>query len=105
MTKNDKLRIKVAELCGLKDIHYLDNTSWVYGYRNGQRGEEWQDDLPNYPNDLNAMHKAEKTMTDEQRTHYRVILTQNGVDDNFDPLCATAMQRAEAFVKTFNKKD
>lgn len=50
---------------------------------------------PDYLNDLNAMHEAEKTMTGLQRDAYFDRLVWFG-----PPLFATAAQRAEAFGRT-----
>lgn len=58
--------------------------------------------LPDYANDLNAMHEAEKTLTVEEYSGWACLLTQvrNG---SCDECCrcrsATARQRAEAFLR------
>lgn len=60
------------------------------------------DDLPDYLNDLNAMHEAEKVL------HLEIGLWGGYcgflVKDNtwFSAVGATASQRAEAFLKTLN---
>lgn len=76
--------------------------------------------LPDYPNDLNAMAEAEKTLSPEQQEDYAHNLSQlipqnencgpaldSDVDimvhRQFDLLHATARQRAEAFVATLTK--
>lgn len=65
-------------------------------------------DLPNYAGDLNAMHEAEKTLTDDQHRTFRSILftaayncgTANTNDAaERQRISATAAQRAEAFCK------
>jgi hypothetical protein len=58
--------------------------------------------LPDYLNDLNAMHSAELTLSDKQAITFRCIATQMGVDRNYDPFMSNASQRAEAFLKTLN---
>jgi hypothetical protein len=66
--------------------------------------------LPDYPNDLNAMHKAEKTLDDDLDLDYSEnlqIVTGAGwgANNSYDMSkyrSATATQRAEAFLKTFN---
>lgn len=66
----------------------------------------WPEDLPDYLNDLNAMHEAEKRLTDEQLADMAEWI---GVDDNEAPakswrilLRATAAKRAKAFLRTLN---
>jgi hypothetical protein len=63
--------------------------------------------VPDYLNDLNAMHEAEKVLTPEQRVQYRIwlILNSDGRKAVFPSveaaMChATAAQRAEAFLGT-----
>ena len=58
--------------------------------------------LPDYLNDLNAMHSAELTLSDKHAITFRCIATQMGVDRNYDPFISNAAQRAEAFLKTLN---
>lgn len=85
MTQEHK-RIKIAEACG---------------YRTGYRDPEAWHPLP----DLNAMHEAEKTLTDAQYKEYCALLDEAGYDDrgigypNWSR-SATAAQRAEAFGRT-----
>jgi hypothetical protein len=64
--------------------------------------------LPDYCNDLNAMHDAEKTLSRGQNYHqlygfgfYVNTLTQICYQQHI--LTATASQRAEAFVRTIDK--
>jgi hypothetical protein len=69
--------------------------------------------LPDYLNDLNAMHEAWKTLTVKQNYVYAVKLGEITLDyscgdfrDNLYMLAllahATAAQRAEAFLRTLN---
>jgi len=65
-------------------------------------------DLPDYLNDLNAMHEAETVMTDQQRTGYldklyEVCNSHSMLNDDWNLTCATAAQRAEAFLRTIGK--
>ncbi len=69
--------------------------------------------IPDYLNDLNAMHGAENVLTDEQRVAYSLqwlpcVLTINGRTvrpkrEEFTLIHATAAQRAEAFLRTIGK--
>lgn len=60
---------------------------------------------PDYCNDLNAMHEAEKVLTDEQCVFVRVHLRERL--ENYPASRymwhATARQRAEAFLRTLGK--
>jgi hypothetical protein len=57
---------------------------------------------PDYCNDLNAMHEAEKVLTSEQIDKYVTILC---LEIQPEPKLhhATAQQRAEAFLRTIGK--
>ncbi|RLC69120.1 MAG: hypothetical protein DRH97_00780 [Chloroflexi bacterium] len=69
--------------------------------------------MPDYCNDLNAIHEAEKVLTYNQQNYYEgtlcgVIRKERGINPH---TCAarasfttyaTAAQRAEAFLKTLN---
>jgi hypothetical protein len=55
---------------------------------------------PDYLNDLNAMHEAEKVLIDGKEQVYFEDL--HGVAGNLTFYRATAAQRAEAFLKTLN---
>ena len=58
-------------------------------------------ELPDFCNDLNAMHDAEKVLVREQRFAYWHELN-NIVMGTVHVAFATAAQRAEAFLKTLN---
>lgn len=70
--------------------------------------------LPDYINSLDAMHEAEKTLTDEQHYDFRVELwavTQPteirkiaSLDHNRAYASATARQRALAFIQAIDRK-
>ncbi len=84
----ERQRIEIAEACG---------------YRRDKR-DRWRSPLghyyeeqtpPDYLNDLNAMHEAEKVLTAEQAWQYVQILAVDG-----DGWCATAAKRAKAFLLT-----
>lgn len=86
-------RAAIAKACGWKEsesIHF----AW-----SRPDGRGWNGDLPDYLNDLNAMHEAEKKLTSKERYDYQVYLCRVH-SIGFDAICATAAQRAEAFLKT-----
>lgn len=61
--------------------------------------------LPDYLNDLNAMHEAERALniSDEQITYWKNTLEFVCNRDNTITLMATAAQRAEAYLRTIGK--
>lgn len=116
----EQQRIKIAEACG--------KTPWLKCYKHSEvlpdsavinrYGTEicpWcgaelsLEDCPDYLNDLNAMHEAEKTLPDKHKRTFAFMLAQVldtsptvDLDDQFANIHATAAQRAEAFRKTLN---
>ena len=94
----EQQRIAIAESCGWTDTQIID-------------GKYGQTDVPNYLNDLNAMHEAEKVLTVAQRITYAnqigVILSGGSVGRAIPNWWfiheATASQRAEAFLRTIGK--
>ena len=100
----EQQRIAIAEACGCIDIHE-DGSVWeippTMRKYVGDRQYVVTDWLPDYLNDLNAMHEAEKVLTEKQQDRYYAELSKNGTW--FQCLHATASQRAEAFLKTIDK--
>jgi len=110
----EKQRIAIAEACGWKVIPkedgillglYRPNENKSICSSNTRRGLAGF--TPDYLNDLNAMHEAEKLLTgydsatgDSQYGRYITGLQQI-TNWNRVP-CATAAQRAEALLKTLN---
>jgi len=64
---------------------------------------------PNFATDLNAMHEAEKVLTKDQNSYLTTLagLVEvdhlRGLDADWPWVCATARQRAEAFLRTIGK--
>ena len=95
-----EINIAIAEARGWTDTPIVD-------------GKYGQADVPDYCNDLNAMHEAEQTLwrmdwrfRDEFIDHLaRVINPIHGyrMQEGIDLLDATAKQRAEAFLRTLGK--
>jgi len=118
---NEQINIAIAETCGWTDCVFVEslkltkgfpppNNPTIYGtYENGMA------QLPNYCNDLNVMHEAERTST--------IFKSWRATKTWMDNLCicsdlgrlpesapdwafvlqATAAQRAEAFLKTIGE--
>jgi len=98
-------RIAIAEACGWKQ---RADKSWHWKDNHPEYpGELIWPEPPDYLNDLNAMHEAEKVLTPEQRVKYSVhlagVLLIAGLDNDahlLNPVFSTAAQRAEAFLRT-----
>jgi hypothetical protein len=104
MTDLDQ-QIAIATVCGWTEIEPCTCFDWrVRGFEPISGAHKKH--LPDYLNDLNAMHEAEKmlfTLEDDPRYQTRVEL--KGLT-SLNPLAqawhATARQKAEAFLKTLN---
>ena len=86
-------RIAIAEACGWKPL-------FISCDLNGNPFPG-QDVPPDYLNDLNAMHEAEKVLTIEQQRHYAEELGRS-YDGSFLHVTASADQRAKALLKALN---
>lgn len=107
--KPEEQRTAIAEFCGWTAI-YIE-----YGYSvpSGINPHKKQRNrLPDYLNDLNAMHEAEKYLSEKQQVWYMQKLTQVRFKDGVDGMLgcmidkttfATAAQRAEALLRTIGK--
>ena len=101
MNKQEQ-RIAIAEACGLSltlKKFQLDADCLVY-YPNGQDAT-WEE-CPDYLNDLNAMHEAEKVLTESHQGTMIDFLVIVERQEGWNAFHATAAQRAEAFLKTLN---
>jgi len=114
----EQQRIAIAEACGWKNHNHPDVMQFKQGWT---MPEKWcmdpkgvlrfNHDRPDYLNDLNAMHDAEKVLTNEQDLEYSEALEQvvegrfvtNNAEDMRRLRSATAAQRAEAFLRTIGK--
>ena len=103
----------MAELCGwTKHIDASDTECVCHWFSHKAKDNAPSaGHLPDYLNDLNAMHEAEMLMTEEQGCRYRELLflvvkaspehdNDRGVGYPVALCHATAAQRAEAFVHT-----
>ena len=100
---NKQINTTIAEACG------WDSDDIARGYTLCQFSEN----VPDYCNDLNAMHEAEATLNYEQGEQFEDELCDICDMENrhkeyplpfrFAVAHATARQRAEAFLKTIGK--
>jgi len=102
---NDEMRIAIAEACGWNrgntgvtgEARWIPPGGCVLCYIGA---------LPDYLNDLNAMHEAEKVMSIEQQIKYIWALDELTGKDimlTYPLVHATTRQRAEAFIKVMFK--
>lgn len=110
--KPEEQRIAIAEYCGFHHCHIssIPNRYFNWAHRNDSLWTDWKrndqegvacptHDLPDYLNDLNAMHEAEKLFTQNERSAEYV--------HHLNSMCciwhATAAQKAKAFLLTLGK--
>lgn len=105
MTK-ERIRIVMAEACGFVCVNPLHQNISQLSFFNGET-ECGFETLPNYPDDLNAVHEAEKTLDINSLSRYADELEKVCVPVHICPLThwqsvvmATALQRCEAFIRT-----
>lgn len=91
---SEQINRAIAEACGWK---WVRNYQWTDA--NGFNAFSW--DIPDYCNDLNAMHEAEELLIGLDCGSYSQKLAD--VDEAFYGVRATARQRAEAFLRTLGK--
>lgn len=116
----EQQRIAIAEACGWKLKSNGLSPMWSWQNESLIHRIKWvahkvmasQGVLPDYLNDLNAMHEAEKVLTPDTRPEYLCQLFDAAtrgrsglypVDENYLSHHATASQRAEAFLRTIGK--
>lgn len=113
--QKQELRVKVAEFCGWRKQEYTDPGDDRYipirHITRWKKGDNiaWKiNDFPDYPNDLNACHEAEKLLTDGQhkqfREHLRDVVDASPCREHRRVISATATERALAFVRTMEGK-
>lgn len=111
-TQLEVIRVVIAEACGFKSVpdkYYIGGLAWL-DYAGNKAGAT--SDLPDYPNDLNAMHEAEKTLhpvrvstggeyppESEGWGRYVFCLLRTAEAHGVSAVHAPAWVRAEAFVR------
>ena len=109
MNSHDRKRIEIAEAVGWTNIEIFRDKP--YGFPGGRKAA-YKNPVPDYLNDLNAMHEIEKTLDEMECGFYLDnIVEVCGASEygEYDMdlmriLRATAAQRAEAFIKTKSRK-
>lgn len=125
--KPEEQRIAIAEACGWT-LHQRDGVEYCWSEelnKNLPSNDDGMRKCPDYLNDLNAMHEAEKTLSHEETYRYGDALAavvrkpeieamkRIGMDEDdefpfngwgyFEVSHLTAAQRAEAFLRTIGK--
>jgi hypothetical protein len=114
----DEQRVAIAKACGWKcngDPDQLTATQgWQFAHQCVLSPEGklvTHNSIPDYINDLNAMHEAEKVLTQEQMIaysrHVGKLVTSHlpasrAAWMDFKLINSTAAQRSEAFIRTLN---
>lgn len=97
----EQQRIAIAEACGYTHVRIF---RCIEGPPDGGCGHHPTEPhfVPDYLNDLNAMHEAEKVLDDQQDHIMNDTLWDMGKGRKY-LWHATAAQRAEAFLRTIGK--
>jgi hypothetical protein len=108
---NVDINIRIAEHCGWSHIVY-DKYMGAFGESPSHEDDDVP--IPDYCNNLNAMHEAEATLTDQQYDEYVALICHESkiygttgrwvADDRRIKHSAPAQLRAELFVKTIDRK-
>ena len=108
----EEVRVKVAELRGWTKCHRSKHddvlrdawTPVLFGCPGGDETSTTR--LPDYPQDLNAIHEATIWLTwlfmDEFAEFLSLVVGDNGVELTALSVNATAMQRCKAFILTLS---
>lgn len=104
--KPEEQRIAIAKACGWQHLPagtYGPEDCWFRYEPTGERVRSTVN-LPDYLNDLNAVHEAEKVLPDIQLYIRFLYLTVLEDPENVanEVATTTAAQRAEAFLRTLN---
>lgn len=95
-----QINVAIAEACGWIDI-IAPTAPPEFNRRScGRLGNFEPKQIPDYCNDLNAMHEAEKALSDDQMW----IMARNiELNESRWYFHASARERAEAFLRTLGK--
>lgn len=120
----EQINIAIAKACGWKRLPSIGIARYQpWCHESDDEGDDLRTDtqLPNYHGDLNAMHEAEKVLTQRNKsTYWDALMKAVGPDSTVDlvdiydeyttspstsgfaMIHATSAQRAEAFLRTLN---
>ena len=98
----EQQRIAIAVACGYKDVA-IRLTEGTIKVMTGFKNFPFDEEVPDYLNDLNAMHDAEKILSPTSEIEWHNQL-QNVCGCSWRVMIrATAAQRAEAFLRTLGR--
>ena len=98
----EQQRIAIAEACGFINVR-MWSESCIASKGVSDEGKYWGSlGVPDYLNDLNAMHDAEK-MLEADDNHAYGCYCIDLQEEYGNTVSLTASQRAEAFLKTIGK--
>ncbi len=101
----EQQRITIAEACGFINVR-MWSESCIASMGVSDEGKYWGSlGVPDYLNDLNAMHEAEKTLNDDElfrMSRFLQHITRSTLI-GVAVMTASAPKRAEAFLKTIDK--
>lgn len=102
--KPEQQRIAIAEACGLLiECQRIGGCLHPLNCCCNDHSCDGQEPLPDYLNDLNAMHEAEKMLQHNEKCLYHTALHIITKLNKTWIWLATAAQRAEAFLRTIGK--
>lgn len=109
--KIEEQRIEIAKFCGWTNVTVYADENQIDGFMPAPNTRFWQV-VPNYTDDLNAIHEAEKKIinTSTWDGYYRWLVCVMDEDSESDNGCqsnimihASASQRCEALLRTIGK--
>lgn len=100
--KREQINQTIARACGWKSKEETNGVPWLWFRTKADFTIEDTIEPPDYCNDLNAMHDAEKTLDSPElfRGYYFALYD---ITKSTLPIGATAKQRAKAFLLTIGK--
>ena len=119
----EQINIAIAEICGWQSGTWFSDCYSGHGWLSPGKTQAdasasvgliawWPKELPNYSGSLDAMATAEATLTERHRELFPtfldiVVVGSDNLDSDFaiaaETVFATAMQRAEAFLRLHGK--
>jgi hypothetical protein len=97
---NEQINVAIAQACGWTILKKPLSGFGFAAYAKEPNGDP-SPGIPDYCDDLNAMHEAEDELSGNQYMVYALML--DAVEGSLFGIRATARQRAEAFLRTLGK--
>lgn len=101
---DEQINQRIAEVCGWTEIHdsgpWHNHKPWGYPPQPPGTGGNAYKYVPDYCSDLNVMHEAEKTLSEDQMW---IMARKIELNEDRWYFHASARERAEAFLRTLGK--